>query len=44
MEQQRHSTRGAGIRFLLALILPITGIALNIWTVAQLWAYQFSHV
>jgi hypothetical protein len=44
MEQIRHSTRGIGVRFLLALILPIAGIALNIWTVAQLCAYQFSRV
>ena len=44
MEQIRHSTRGIGVRFLLALVLPIAGIALNIWTVTQLWAYQFSRV
>jgi hypothetical protein len=42
MDLLRHSTRGIGIRFLLALTLPVTGVALNIWTVAQLCAFHFS--
>lgn len=44
MDLLRHSTRGVGIRFLAALLLPVTGIALNVWTVVQLCMYQFSHV
>ena len=40
----RHfSVRGFGIRFALALVLPLTGIGLVLWTVAQLIAYQLSH-
>jgi len=40
----RHfGIRGFGIRFALALVLPITGIGLVLWTVAQLLVYQFSH-
>ena len=40
----RHpSVRGFGIRFALALVLPITGIGLVIWTVAQLIVYQLAH-
>lgn len=37
----RHpSVRGFGIRFVLALTLPITGIAIVLWTVAQLLIYE----
>ncbi len=39
---RQHSIRGLGIRFLLALALPITGIVLVIWTVVQLVIYQTS--
>jgi hypothetical protein len=40
----RHpSVRGFGIRFALALVLPITGIGLVIWTVTQLIIYQLAH-
>ena len=44
MDLLRHSTRGIGVRFLLALLLPLTGVALNVWTVAQLCIYHFSLV
>jgi hypothetical protein len=40
----RHpSVRGFGIRFVIAMILPITGIALVIWTVVELLIYQIHH-
>jgi hypothetical protein len=40
----RHfSRRGFGIRFALALVLPLTGIGLVLWTVAQLIVYEFAH-
>jgi hypothetical protein len=40
----RHpSIRGIGIRFLLAMTLPVTGIALVLWTVAQLLIYEITH-
>jgi len=40
----RHfSVRGFGIRFALALVLPITGIGLVLWTVTQLIVYQLNH-
>jgi hypothetical protein len=40
----RHfSHRGFGIRFALALVLPVTGIGLVLWTVAQLIIYEFGH-
>jgi len=37
---QHHSTRGIGVRFLLGLTLPVTGIALVLWTVVQLFIFQ----
>jgi hypothetical protein len=37
---QHHSTRGVGIRFLLGLTLPVTGIALVLWTVVELFLFQ----
>lgn len=37
----RHpSIRGIGIRFVLAMTLPVTGIALVLWTVAQLLIHE----
>lgn len=39
---QHHSTRGIGIRFLIALTLPLTGVGLVIWTLVQLLIYQAS--
>jgi hypothetical protein len=40
----RHpSIRGIGIRFILAMTLPVTGIALVLWTVAQLLIYEVTH-
>ena len=37
----RHpSIRGVGVRFALALTLPVTGIALVLWTVAQLLIHE----
>lgn len=37
----RHpSIRGVGVRFALALALPVTGIALVLWTVAQLLIHE----
>ena len=41
---QHHSTRGIGIRFLIGLTLPLTGIALVLWTVVQLFIFQTSRV
>jgi hypothetical protein len=39
----RHpSVRGIGIRFVLAMTLPVTGIALVLWTVAQLLIYEMN--
>ena len=38
----RHpSIRGIGIRYLMALTLPITGVALVLYTLAQLIGYSF---
>ena len=34
------SIRGHGIRFILAILLPATGLALVIWTVVELILYQ----
>ena len=39
---KQHSVRGIGIRFLIGLSLPATGIALVLWTVAQLVRFQLS--
>lgn len=37
----RHpSIRGLGIRFILAMALPVTGLALVLWTVAQLLIHE----
>jgi hypothetical protein len=37
----RHpSVRGLGIRFVLAMALPVTGLALVLWTVAQLLIHE----
>lgn len=33
---RHHSTRGVGIRYLLALTLPVTGLALVVYTIVQL--------
>ena len=41
---RQHSVRGIGIRFLIGLTLPATGIALVLWTVVQLLQYQLSQV
>ena len=41
---RHHSTRGIGFRFLLGLTLPLTGLALVIWTVVQLFIFQTAHV
>jgi hypothetical protein len=41
---QQHSNRGVGVRFMIALTLPLTGIALVIWTVVQLFIYQTTHI
>ena len=41
---RRFSHKGFGIRFALALILPITGVSLVVWTLVQLLIYQTSHV
>lgn len=39
----RHpSIRGIGIRFVLAMTLPVTGIALVLWTLAQLILYEIN--
>jgi hypothetical protein len=37
---RRPSIRGFGIRYALALTLPVTGIALVLYTVAQLVTYS----
>jgi hypothetical protein len=38
----RHpSIRGIGIRYVLALTLPISGVALVLYTVAQLFGFSF---
>lgn len=38
----RHpSIRGIGIRYVLALTLPVTGVALVLYTVAQLFGFSF---
>jgi hypothetical protein len=37
----RQSIRGIGIRYLLALTLPITGVVLVLYTVAQLFGLSF---
>lgn len=38
----RHpSIRGIGIRYVLALTLPITGVVLVLYTVAQLFGFPF---
>jgi hypothetical protein len=37
---QHHSTRGIGVRFLIGLTLPVTGIALVLWTVVQLFIFE----
>lgn len=38
----RHpSIRGIGIRYVLALTLPITGVVLVLYTVAQLFGFSF---
>ena len=39
---RQHSLRGIGIRFWIGLTLPVTGIVLVLWTVAQLIQYQLS--
>ena len=41
---QHHSTRGVGIRFLIGLTLPVTGMTLVVWTVVQLFIYQTSRI
>jgi hypothetical protein len=41
---QQHSNRGVGLRFMIALTLPLTGIALVIWTVVQLFIYQTTRI
>jgi len=35
------SIRGIGIRYILALTLPITGVVLVLFTVAQLFGFSF---
>ena len=35
------SIRGVGIRYMLALALPITGVVLVLYTVAQLFGFSF---
>ena len=35
-----HSFRGVGLRYVLALTLPITGIALVLYTIVQLVGFQ----
>jgi len=37
----RQSSRGIGVRYLLALTLPITGVVLVLYTVAQLFGLSF---
>jgi hypothetical protein len=37
---RRPSIRGLGIRYAIALTLPVTGIALVLYTVAQLLSYS----
>ena len=37
---QHHSTRGIGVRFLIGLALPVTGIVLVLWTAVQLFIFQ----
>ncbi|HKW51693.1 MAG TPA: hypothetical protein VJQ53_08170 [Candidatus Eisenbacteria bacterium] len=41
---QHHSTRGIGVRFLIGLTLPVTGITLVLWTVVQLFIFQTSRI
>jgi len=41
---QQHSTRGIGIRFLIGLTLPVTGIALVLWTVVQLFLFRMARI
>jgi hypothetical protein len=41
---QHHSTRGIGVRFLIGLTLPLTGISLVLWTLVQLFIYQTTQV
>jgi len=38
------SHKGFGIRFALALVLPITGVTLVLWTLVQLLIYQTSQL
>ncbi|HEY3156669.1 MAG TPA: hypothetical protein VGK76_08615 [Candidatus Eisenbacteria bacterium] len=37
---RQSSVRGIGIRYLLALSLPITGVVLVLYTVAQLFGFS----
>lgn len=41
---RHHSVRGVGIRYVLALTLPVTGIALVLYTVVQLFLAQLNGV
>jgi len=41
---QHHSTRGIGVRFLIGLTLPLTGISLVLWTLVQLFIYQTTQI
>ena len=41
---KQHSVRGIGIRFLIGLTLPATGIVLVLWTVVQLVQYQLTQI
>jgi len=42
LTRTRHpSIRGIGIRYILALTLPVTGVVLVLYTVAQLFGFSF---
>jgi len=42
LTRTRHpSIRGIGIRYILALTLPVTGVILVLFTVAQLFGFSF---
>jgi hypothetical protein len=41
---QHHSTRGIGVRFLIGLMLPLTGISLVLWTMVQLFIFQTTRI
>ena len=41
---RHHSVRGIGIRFVIGLTLPATGIVLVLWTVVQLIQYQLTRI